>query len=364
MASAPSDRPPILGRVDTDGRLVAADPELDRLQVEAGSRIGASLALPQLAAVVRVAQRLRIPVSRRILAAGRDQDVDMWVRATPEGDEVALAIEQWSSRPASPQRLSAVLTIGDEALTGSPLTWTVDEQLRLVTVAPALAEHLSLDPADAAGQALTKLFKLEENGEGEMPLLAALASRSGFSGQPVVPRGSGPKLVLSGEAVSGADGAFAGFEGTAALAEEDPARPPVDSAIHLALRSPLDSIVRSAEDMVDSPAPDVREEYAEYAADIAAAARHLLSVVRSLGDKSDVPSGDHVDLGALAMEAIALLETAAREREIVIGLERADSFHARGETRSVVQILVNLIGNAVRYSAEGTAVTVSFEASG
>ena len=89
MASAPSDPGPVLGRVDKTGRLVAADPLLERLQVEAGSRVGASLALPQLAAVVRVAQRLRIPVSRRVLAAGQDQDVDMWVRAVPEDEEVA-----------------------------------------------------------------------------------------------------------------------------------------------------------------------------------------------------------------------------------------------------------------------------------
>ena len=44
MASAPSDPRPILGRVDAGGRLVAADPELERLQVEAGSSLGSSLA--------------------------------------------------------------------------------------------------------------------------------------------------------------------------------------------------------------------------------------------------------------------------------------------------------------------------------
>ena len=37
---------------------------------------------------------------------------------------------------------------------------------------------------------------------------------------------------------------------------------------------------------------------------------------------------------------------------------------ARGEPRSVIQVLVNLIGNAVRHSPPGTAVTVSFRNSG
>ena len=121
MASAPSDPGPVLGRVDRDGRLIAADPELERLQVEAGSGIGASLALPQLAGIVRVAQRLRIPISRRILAAGREQDVDMWVRAVPEGEEVALTIDRWTARPAAPRRLAAVSASGMETIVAAPL---------------------------------------------------------------------------------------------------------------------------------------------------------------------------------------------------------------------------------------------------
>jgi hypothetical protein len=68
MASLPSDPGPILGRVDSHGRLIAADRELERLQVEAGSRVGATVAIPQLAEVARIAARLRIPVSRRVLA--------------------------------------------------------------------------------------------------------------------------------------------------------------------------------------------------------------------------------------------------------------------------------------------------------
>ena len=51
MASAPDMPPPVMGRVDAIGRLVEADPMLADLQTDAGSAIGAKLALPQLAAV-------------------------------------------------------------------------------------------------------------------------------------------------------------------------------------------------------------------------------------------------------------------------------------------------------------------------
>ena len=355
----------MLGRVDRSGRLIAADAELERLQVDAGSKLGAPVALPQLAAVVRVVQRLRIPVSRRVLAAGNDQDVDMWVRAAPEGDEIAITIDRWSARPVGPPRLTAMAAVDHERLGAMPLQWAVDDQLRLVSMAPRLAELLSIDAGNAAGQPLTKLFRLEEDAEGAMPILAALASRSGFSDQRVTARDGGQQLVLSGEPAIAPDGTFAGFEGSAVAPQDKAAdsgsHPLVDDAIQTALRSPLDSIVRSAEDMADRSGGELRDEYAAYAADIAAAARHLLSVIHSLGEQGQAPSDKSVDLPELASEAVALLETAAREREILIAVQPAKSMIARGETRSVVQILVNLIGNAVRYSDEQTAVTVSFE---
>ena len=74
MASAPSEPRTIYGRVDRDGRLVAADPELAALQSEAGSSLGSEIALPQIAAIARLARKLGVPVSRPAVAAGADQD--------------------------------------------------------------------------------------------------------------------------------------------------------------------------------------------------------------------------------------------------------------------------------------------------
>jgi signal transduction histidine kinase len=362
MASAPSDPRPIVGRVDSGGRLVAADPELERLQTEAGSSLGASIALPQLAAVVRVAQRLGIPISRRVLAAGREQDIDMWVRAVPENGEVAIAIERWTPRSASPPRLAAINSVEDEKLLPEPLTWSVDEQLRMIALSGALAELASCGEGDVAGQPLTKLFRLQEGEEGEMPLLDALAARQDFSGQRVRLRDGGQELELKGTVVLGSDGAFAGFEGSALAlgGPVQPARPALDGAIQTALRSPLDRIVKSATEMSQTPDPNSSEEYSAYAADIATAARHLLSVIRSLGEQSDPSGTGEVDLIGLTNDVVALVESAARERGITVGIERLDKLAARGESRSIVQILVNLIGNAVRYAPPGSAVTITF----
>src|SRR5207253_3437369 len=90
------------GRLDAAGRLIRADPKLAALQAQAGGRTGGMLAVPQIAALARLAQRLGITVSRAAVAANGEEDLDLWVRAEPEGPEVALAITGWVPRAPRP----------------------------------------------------------------------------------------------------------------------------------------------------------------------------------------------------------------------------------------------------------------------
>lgn len=368
MASAPSDPRPVLGRVDRAGRLVAADPELATLQMEAGSSIGATLALPQVAAVARLARKLAIPVSRPAVAASSNHDIELWVRAVPQGEEVALTLEGWTARPAAPGRLATLLG-GDSSAqaVAEAGEWSADADLKLTSVSGSLAEKLGSDPADLVGQPLTRLFRLEENEAGEMPLIAALAARHGFSGQPAQARSGEPGVTmsLSGDVMFGPDGSFAGFSGRAMPGQESgpqPAQAPlaaIDQALNEALRSPLDRIIDCAERIADRSDGPLRSDYAVYASDISAAARHLLSVIHSMSE--DPGQGDRtIDLAALAAEAVVLVEPSAEPRGIRFAIEGEEALPAKGEERAVIQILVNLIGNAVRHSPAGGTVTLGF----
>ena len=360
MATQPTDPRPVSGRVDSGGRLVAADDQLEALQREAGSSLGAPLAIPQLAAIVRIARQLRIPVARRALAAGAAQDIDMWVRAVPEGDEVSLTIERWDSRPPLGARLASAG--GETGPLSSAGQWSVDEQLRFVSISDAAAELLGVSAAEASGQLLTRLVWLEEDSEGQMPMLQSLATRSSFSNQRVRLRTDDTALLLSGEVVLGGGDGFAGFQGSVALGDQPAQTAPAEADVVFdeLLGSPLRHIIESAERIsVRSDGP-LRDEYAAYAADISAAAHHLLSVVRSMGE--DAATGRAtIDLVDLVYEAVGLVETAASEREIAVAVEPLRTFTAHGEARGVIQILVNLISNAVRHSSVRATVTVSFE---
>ena len=372
MASAPDDPGIVTGRIDAQGRLVAADPPLAALQVEAGSALGARLALPQIAAVVRLARELGVPLSRPVTAAGASHDFDLWVRATIDGDEVALEIEGWRPRPPAAPRLDLVLAADDEATVArDPATgeWATDAELKLTALAPDLAERLKIDPADAMGQPLTRYLKLDEDDDGTLPLVAGLAARAAFAGQQASPRtGDGVSLVLSGDVLRDEAGKFAGFAGRAlpptrvlsVVPSIEPEGDGFTAGLDRALRTPLDRIIAAADKIVERSDGPLRSDYASYATDIAAAGRHLMSVIRTMSEGTSAST--RVSLKICVGEAIAIVAAAADARQVQLALDSSPSIFAQGEERGVVQVLVNILGNAIRHSPVGGAVTIKIAA--
>ena len=370
MASAPSDLGPVTGRVDREGRLTSADPPLLRLQQEAGSGLGAPLALPQLAAVARSAIKLGVPLSRAVIAASSDQDLDLWVRVEPDAEGAALTIEGWKARPPAPPRLTLVGSEpqSDEADAPVGFGFTTDAELKLTRMDQRVAARLGLDAGAIVGQPLTRHFQLTDNGDGAMPLLTALGGRHDVVGQRATVRGNGEiEVTLNGVALQSAKGGFAGYEVEVELEGGAPAQsgPIFDPVLDEALRSPLDRIISAAERIVDRSEGPLRSDYAAYAGDIAAAGRHLLSVIKSMTEQEEARIEGHVDLAAAANEALQLIETRAEERSIqfeMVGI--TEPLPGNGEPRGVVQILVNLLGNAVRHSPDGGAIAVIGERRG
>ena len=366
MASAPSEPRQVFGRLDKDGRLISADPELEALQHEAGATLGQELALPQVAAIGQLARKLGTAVSRPATAASADSDIELWVNATPQGEEVLLSLEGWTVRPATGPRLGNLLGgVAESEDATAQHQWAADEELRIISLSADLAELLGVDLSDAAGQPLTRLVKLEEDEAGDMPLISALAARRGFSGQRARSRaGGGGIILLSGEVVTGADGSFAGFRGTARPTDggrsvEAARSAAFDHALDEVLRSPLDRIIETAGRIVERADGPLRSDYASYGNDIAAAAKHLLSVIRGMNEEA-AAERNPIDLAAVAAEAVVLVEPAAEERKVRIELETTDRLPASGQKGAVIQVLVNLLSNAIRYSPEGSRVRLAF----
>lgn len=348
---------PATGVVDSSGRLVAADALLARLQEEAGARIGGSLAVPQLAAIARLVQKLGIPISRHALAGSRNSDLDLWVRAEPEDGSVRLTIDRWTERPVQPPRWPEGQA-EDQAQQAEDW-FEMDSQLQVTALAPDLVRRLE----QPAGQPLTRLVLLQADEEGNFPLLTALAGRTAFANQRArLHTEPDTELLLSGEPLADPEGVFSGYRGHLRFAAAGGHAPNVSApAFDELLREPIDTIISEAEQIAGRAEGPLRSDYAAYASDIASAGRHLLEVLRSVGTEG-AENQDRVDLAELAKEAIALVETQASAREVALEQDGPPELPVRGQSRAITQILVNLIGNAVRYSPPNCAVRVTLAA--
>ena len=363
-----------VGRVDAGGRLLTADARLLVLQERAGGRLGEALAVPPLASLSRIARSLDMLISRSVVVAEGDHDLDLWVRARPDGETVVLTVGGWQPRPPRTPWLLPQTEDGDAVMTDhgdQGWTWATDATLRLTA--------LSLQNSDLIGQPLTRIVRLIEDDAGDLPIIAALASGTDVAGQRAVRRDvPAAEILLFATAVYDAEGRFAGFEGraegeaTAPVAAGDAHDAVIDAGfadqLDQALRAPLTRIIANADNIGAQSDGPLRRDYADYAGDIASAARHLLALVDDLGDLQAVEQPDFmlqtepVDLADIARRAAGLLAVRASSARVRIDRPGLDEkLFAHGEFRRVLQILVNLIGNAVRYSPEGAMIWLRIE---
>jgi signal transduction histidine kinase len=339
--------------------------------------------VPQIAALARLARRLGITISRSAVAAEGDADLDLWVRAQPVADGVELAVTGWSERPArGPAPAPDAERQADFLRASADWMWETDAALRLTAVSPAAAAAAGKPPAALLGSPLTRLFSFKEDGEGELPVLNALAEQRRFDAQIAELRGPrGGLYRLAGIPLVDGTGRFAGFRGSATgvaaaaqVAEAAPAglEPGAfGERLDKALRAPLAHIIASAETIGAQPDGPIRQDYAGYAGDIASAGRHLLALVDDLVDLQAIerpdfaPERDEIDLADVARRAAGLLAVRAGERKVRIDSPASgEALPASGEFKRALQIVMNLLTNAIRYSPEGGQVWVRTDREG
>lgn len=382
----PDEASPLaIARLDAAGRLIDAEPLLSALNSRAGGRIGAPLAVPGIAALASLSHRLGIHISRAVVAADGETELDLWVRAGPDRGGVRLEVSGWRPRAAwrpatDPDRER------DFFRTYAELRWETDASLRLTFVSPDAGAQYGFDPRTMLGQPLTRLFALAQDMEGQLPILSAVSARARFDGQRAEVRGTGQWVQLEARPRSDPAGRFAGFVGAAhgaaggapAVARGTAASvsipqltfpPGFARRLERALQGPLARIIAAAEAIADaeSDAP-VHADYVGYAADIAGAGRHLLALVEDLADLQSAEqaalatASEAVDLADIARRAAALLAIRASDAGIAIAPPPAKAMlRVTGDFRRVLQVLVNLIGNAVRYSPSGGTVRITLE---
>ena len=138
------------------------------------------------------------------------------------------------------------------------------------------------------------------------------------------------------------------------------------------LRTPLNAILGFSEAIkseIHGPLGDGR--YAEYLEYIHQSGRHLLALINDLLDLSKADAGaltlqlDQVDLGDIARSCAATIAVQAAENDVVLHVDAAGDLPAlRADPLRLRQILLNLLGNAVKFTPRGGRVSLRISALG
>jgi PAS domain S-box-containing protein len=137
------------------------------------------------------------------------------------------------------------------------------------------------------------------------------------------------------------------------------------------LRTPLTSIKGSVDNMLDGLTGSLNEKQVRYLARIKSNSDRLSRLINDLLDLSRIESGrvevrsTTLSLTALAEEVAEHLRSLAAEKLITIEVPSTNpQVTAWADRDKVTQILINLIGNAVKFTPQNGKVTVALEKNG
>lgn len=133
------------------------------------------------------------------------------------------------------------------------------------------------------------------------------------------------------------------------------------------IRTPMNAILGFAELMMEERlGPIGNERYKDYLKDVHASGELVLSLVNDLLDLSKIEAGkmelefDRVDANAVISECASIMQTQANKSKIVMRLSLAERLPPlRADQRSLKQILLNLLSNAMKFNVPGGQVIVS-----
>ena len=136
------------------------------------------------------------------------------------------------------------------------------------------------------------------------------------------------------------------------------------------LRTPLNAVIGFSDVMEKQLfGPLGSPRYQEYAADINMAGRRLLSMINDVLDLSKIEAGrlslriEAVDLSAIVSESVALVSKMASAKRLTLTTSIDGKLaDVRADGRALLQIVLNLLSNACKFTPEDGRISLAFEA--
>ncbi len=133
------------------------------------------------------------------------------------------------------------------------------------------------------------------------------------------------------------------------------------------IRTPLNAIIGFSDVMIEERfGPIENDRYREYLRDIKRSGAHVLDIVNELLDLSRIEAGkleltfEAVNLNEVVAETVALLQPEANTNRTIIRTSLSRSVpKIVADPRSIKQVILNLVSNAIKYSRTNSQVIVS-----
>jgi PAS domain S-box-containing protein len=275
----------------------------------------------------------------------------------------------------------------DFAETASDWFWEMDANLKISYISDRAADLFGLKLEDMTGRSRIDLGQGEADDEQWLAHSATLAARLPFHDfryRLTLDEERYCHVSVSGKPLFDAAGRFLGYRGTGNdVTRETEA---IDSLRHAKeqaeganrtkttflanmsheLRTPLNAILGFSEVIRDQLFGAAgNPNYIDYARSINEAGRHLLRLINDLLDISRIEAGRMelqeavVDLRDVIRSCEVLTGDAARNGNLTLSVDIDEKIgHVRGDERKLKQALLNLIGNAVKFTPAGGTVAI------
>ncbi|HVJ42820.1 MAG TPA: ATP-binding protein [Dongiaceae bacterium] len=276
----------------------------------------------------------------------------------------------------------------DFAETASDWFWETDADLKISYLSARGNDVFGLKPEDAIGRARIDVAGGSPDDPHWREHLAVLAARQPFRDfryRLALAEGGERHVSASGRPVFDDEGRFHGYRGTGiditsemtAMASLRHAKEQAEIAnrtkttflanMSHELRTPLNAILGFSEVIRDQLFGAAgNERYVDYARSINDAGRHLLRLINDLLDISRIESGrmdlqeSLVDLRDVVRSCELLTREAARSNHLDLTVDIAPLIgRLRADERKLKQALLNLVGNAVKFTPAGGHIAVT-----
>jgi signal transduction histidine kinase len=131
------------------------------------------------------------------------------------------------------------------------------------------------------------------------------------------------------------------------------------------LRTPLTAMLGFAELLGSPECGPLTERQRRYLDNIRQGGGHLLELINELLDMSKLRAGhiavarERVDIAALFAEVVETMHPIAEGKGVELRVGHRSPWDAAGDRRRILQVLMNLVSNALKFTPAGGRVTVS-----